>query len=94
MLILTWRHPLKDPLPELAAAQKWWNECAVKLTQPFKDAFVTALDGAQLYCERLGQWPTIGWGTAKGKMTLAGDAAHPMTFRMQPNTQADPLICS
>ena len=30
---------------------------------------------------RLTEWPTVKWNSLPGKITLAGDAAHPMTFR-------------
>lgn len=80
MLILTWRHPSDKPLPESAAARKYWNECADKLAEPFQNAFAAAPDEAKLYCERLGHWPTVRWDTRMGKIALAGDAAHPMTF--------------
>ncbi|KAL6713028.1 hypothetical protein ACLMJK_009424 [Lecanora helva] len=57
ILILTWRHPQNESLPDTTAARAWWAECANKLAEPFKAAFEAA--------------PNI---------TLAGDAAHPMTF--------------
>ncbi|KAL8782627.1 MAG: hypothetical protein Q9213_005214 [Squamulea squamosa] len=50
------------------------------MADPFQSAFIAAPSQAKLYCERLGQWPTVGWGTGNNSMTLAGDAAHPMTF--------------
>jgi len=47
---------------------------------PFRDAFLTITEETQVWHNRLAYWPTQPWDSKGGKITLAGDAAHPMTF--------------
>lgn len=58
-----------------------WNEYAESFAEPFRSAFLSLPGDAVLWCERLAQWPTVEWDGRKGTVTLAGDAAHPMTYR-------------
>ena len=64
-----------------AEIRKAWNEKSETLTEPFRSALLSLPDDAVIWCERLSQWPTIAWDNKKGSVTLAGDAAHPMTYR-------------
>ncbi|CAP65149.1 uncharacterized protein PODANS_5_7210, partial [Podospora anserina S mat+] len=54
---------------------------AEKLAFPFKDAIQSVPNGTRAWHARLSYWPTKPWDNHNGKVTLAGDAAHPMTFR-------------
>lgn len=58
-----------------------WNEYAELFAEPFRSAFLSLPGDAVLWCERLAQWPTVEWDGRGGTVTLAGDAAHPMTYR-------------
>ena len=49
--------------------------------EPFKSIYTSLPQGTKIWCDRLSQWPTIPWDNRAGRVTLAGDAAHPMTFR-------------
>jgi hypothetical protein len=53
---------------------------------PFKEAFLTIPEGTMAWHSRLSYWPTRRWDNKNGLVTLAGDAAHPMTFRKSPPT--------
>ncbi|KAK4444712.1 FAD/NAD(P)-binding domain-containing protein [Podospora aff. communis PSN243] len=51
------------------------------LAYPFKDAITTFKpDGDRCWHARMTYWPTKPWDSRGGKVTLAGDAAHAMTF--------------
>ncbi|KAJ9640316.1 hypothetical protein H2199_005855 [Coniosporium tulheliwenetii] len=53
-------------------------------TQSFADPYKTIIqaipDGTKAWHNRLSYWPTQPWDNLDGRVTLAGDAAHPMTF--------------
>ena len=57
---------------------------AQNLAYPFKEAFTTIPKGTKVWHSRLGYWPTKPWDSRAGLVTLAGDSAHPMTFRQFP----------
>jgi 2-polyprenyl-6-methoxyphenol hydroxylase-like FAD-dependent oxidoreductase len=48
---------------------------------PFNEVFRTIPEDTKVWHNRLGYWPTKPWNSRGGLVTLAGDAAHPMTFR-------------
>ena len=48
---------------------------------PFNEVFATIPPGTPVWHNRLRYWPTKPWDSRNGLVTLAGDAAHPMTFR-------------
>jgi hypothetical protein len=47
---------------------------------PFNEVFATIPSDTKVWHNRLSYWPTKPWD-GKGLVTLAGDAAHAMTFR-------------
>ncbi|TVY90347.1 FAD-dependent monooxygenase [Lachnellula willkommii] len=47
---------------------------------PFNEVFRTIPEGTKVWHNRLAYWPTKPWDSRGGLVTLAGDAAHPMTF--------------
>jgi len=51
------------------------------MAYPFKQAFHGTPPGTQFWHSRLSYWPTRPWNNMDGRVTLIGDAAHPMTFR-------------
>ena len=85
MLILTWRHYGNDAITDPAEIRKIWDKWSSKLWEPLRAAFLAAPASSTLRCDRIGQWPTVEWDNMQGRVTLAGDAAHPMTFRKPTN---------
>jgi 2-polyprenyl-6-methoxyphenol hydroxylase-like FAD-dependent oxidoreductase len=51
------------------------------LAYPFKDALHAIPRNTKCWHTRMSYWPTKPWDNRGGRVTLAGDAAHPMTFR-------------
>lgn len=72
-----------DQLTSAAEIRKAWDENSEKLAEPFRSALLSLPYDALIWCERLSQWPTVAWDNKQGSVTLAGDAAHPMTYRKQ-----------
>ena len=58
-----------------------WNQYAEICAEPFRSALLSLPQDSVISCERLSQWPTVVWDRNQGSVTLAGDAAHPMTYR-------------
>jgi 2-polyprenyl-6-methoxyphenol hydroxylase-like FAD-dependent oxidoreductase len=62
------------------------KDIAEKFADPFRSAFVWLKDDQPVWYAPLTQWdPSLlehQWNNRGGRITLAGDAAHPMTFRM------------
>jgi hypothetical protein len=57
------------------------REKASSFASPFREAFMGISDKAPTWHNRLSSWPTKPWDNRGGKITMVGDAAHPMTFR-------------
>ncbi|KAL2012921.1 hypothetical protein VTN00DRAFT_446 [Thermoascus crustaceus] len=47
---------------------------------PFRKVLLSIPPDTRLWHNRLSQWPTQPWDNRNATVTLAGDAAHPMTF--------------
>lgn len=58
-----------------------WYELGKTFGSPFKECFLTTPEGTKVWHNRLSYWPTKPWDSKGGLVTLAGDSAHPMTFR-------------
>lgn len=54
---------------------------ALPFADPFKQALLPIPDDSLCSHSRLSYWPTEPWDSRHGTVALAGDAAHPMTFR-------------
>ncbi|KAM0799790.1 hypothetical protein BDR22DRAFT_898727 [Usnea florida] len=77
---ITFRSEGSHQMTNPTEIRKTWNEKSETLTEPFRSALLSLPDDAVIWCQRLSQWPTIGWDNKQGSVTLAGDAAHPMTY--------------
>lgn len=74
-----------DGLTTPAEIRNAWDHWAELLADPFRSALLSLPQDAVIWRERLSQWPTVAWDNIdRGSVTLAGDAAHPMTFRKLP----------
>lgn len=79
----TWRSEddtLSGKGKEAQKLEKWY-EIGREFGEPFKEIFETIEPSSTIWHNRLAYWPTLPWDR-KGLVTLVGDAAHPMTFRM------------
>ena len=81
MLFLTWNDDGEGDIVGSETIRSAWDQWSEKMFEPFRSAFLALEKDAKIYCNRLSQWPTVAWDNHKGSVTLAGDAAHPMTFR-------------
>lgn len=57
------------------------KERAQTFGEPFKSAFLWMPDDNPIYPNFLSYWMPENFDTKNGRITLLGDAAHPMTFR-------------
>ena len=63
------------------AIRRAWDPHAEQFAEPWRSAMLS-LSGDTVICsDTLTQWPTVKWENSRGPVTLAGDAAHPMTYR-------------
>ena len=51
------------------------------MCEPFRSAVMWMPDDTKITYEKMAYWVPIPWGNHGGRVTLAGDAAHPMTPR-------------
>ena len=80
MLHLGWRSDTSQPLPSTEETEREWRERSTKLAEPFRSMYSNVQGDLKYPCDRLAQWPTLAWDNHQGTVTLAGDAAHPMTY--------------
>jgi 2-polyprenyl-6-methoxyphenol hydroxylase-like FAD-dependent oxidoreductase len=80
VLTQSWRSPEPTNIQGSAVLVDM-KERASAFASPFREAFMGISDKAPTWHNRLSSWPTKPWDNRGGKITLIGDAAHPMTFR-------------
>jgi 2-polyprenyl-6-methoxyphenol hydroxylase-like FAD-dependent oxidoreductase len=88
MMMQTWRSEEDTGLMGKGKEEvklKTWYEIGREFGPPFDEIFATMDPKSPIWHNRLGYWPTKPWD-GKGLITLAGDAAHPMTFRKSTHT--------
>ena len=78
---LTYPYNAEDAAPE--NLREVWDKYSNDLGSPLREPFLAAPELSPLVCDRVGHWPTLQWDDWDGRVTLAGDAAHPMTYREQ-----------
>ncbi|PQE18137.1 fad binding domain-containing protein [Rutstroemia sp. NJR-2017a BBW] len=79
MLMQTWRSSEPTNLQGTAILAEM-REKGKDFASPFREVFAGIPEGASVWHNRLSYWPTKKWDNRGGKITLVGDAAHPMTF--------------
>ncbi|KIW05397.1 hypothetical protein, variant [Verruconis gallopava] len=73
----TWKNKGNDDPTDYKALM----EKAKTFGEPFKSAFLWVPEGTPLYANFLSYWRPQPFDTKNGRITLLGDAAHPMTFQ-------------
>lgn len=81
-----------DGLTTPAEIRSVWDQYAKNLADPFRLTMLSLPQDAVIWCERLSIWPTVAWDNKQGTVTLAGDAAHPMTPRKRNMLLHDPRL--
>ena len=82
MLRLTWKADLNDPVPQdPKEVRQRWTERALTFAEPLRSAYLAVAPSATFWIHRIAEWRTKPWDNHDGRVTLAGDAAHPMTYR-------------
>ncbi|KAL8913132.1 MAG: hypothetical protein Q9171_002026 [Xanthocarpia ochracea] len=81
---LTW--PDRDSPTPLGPEEirKNWLFHAKKLVEPSRSVCLEIAPTATIWCDRLAEWRAEPWDRRHGKVTLAGNAAHPMTYHGKP----------
>jgi hypothetical protein len=64
---------------------------AETFAEPFRSANLWIPEGTPIIENKISYWIPIPWDDRNGRITLAGDAAHPMTFRTFPLPPTTPL---
>lgn len=60
---------------------KLLKEKAETFCEPFRSANLWVPEGTTVTSNNLSYWIPVHWDNRNGRITLVGDAAHPMTFR-------------
>lgn len=82
MLIQTWMQQEPTALSGSAIIEDMKRR-AKAFADPYRTIIQAIPDQTPAWHNRLSYWPTQPWDNLGGRVTLAGDAAHPMTFRTQ-----------
>lgn len=80
MIILSWISESDTGLSGTAIASDIKKK-ANSFGEPFRTILQSIPSETTFWHNRLSSWPTKPWDSRNGTVTLAGDAAHPMTFR-------------
>lgn len=75
-IAITWKGE-RDPNMTDADRLKLIKSKAELLADPFKSAILWMPEGTPVTFDDLSYWVTIPWDNHQGRVTLAGDAAHP-----------------
>jgi 2-polyprenyl-6-methoxyphenol hydroxylase-like FAD-dependent oxidoreductase len=86
MIIITWPYNEADDHAALAKDSDLLLDKVSALAEPVADPFKAMIRGIPRgtktwYSKRMTYWPTRPWDSRGGRVTLAGDAAHALTFR-------------
>jgi 2-polyprenyl-6-methoxyphenol hydroxylase-like FAD-dependent oxidoreductase len=73
----TWKNSGNDDPSDF----KSLRQRAETFAEPFKSANLWVPEGTEILSNFLSFWQPVPWDNKGGRITLCGDAAHPMTFR-------------
>lgn len=65
---------------------------ASTMCEPFRSAVMWMPDNTKITYDKMAYWVPIPWDNHDGRVTLAGDAAHPMTPREWSNERKMALL--
>ena len=57
------------------------KEIASSLAEPWRSSLLWIPEGTEVACNMVAYWITVAWDNHGGRVTLAGDAAHPLPPR-------------
>ncbi|KAL8716228.1 MAG: hypothetical protein Q9220_000133 [cf. Caloplaca sp. 1 TL-2023] len=80
MVYMTWKKTDAEIPTEDTDIRQHWDRHAEKFAEPIRSAYLSLPQKSKIWCHQLSQWPTLSWDNHQGRVTLAGDAAHPMTY--------------
>lgn len=63
------------------ALRRAYDAHAEQFAEPWRSAMLSLSADTEICSDTLMQWPTVKWENSGGPVTLAGDSAHPMTYR-------------
>lgn len=76
-LITSWlKHVM--PIDESEGPLIAMKKAGEHLAEPFRSANMWIPEGTPVYLNKINYWVPIPWDNHGGRVTLAGDAAHPM----------------
>jgi 2-polyprenyl-6-methoxyphenol hydroxylase-like FAD-dependent oxidoreductase len=78
--MLSWKGA-RDPALDNTGRLEKLKEIALKMAEPWKSELLWIPDGTPVADNSISYWVTTRWDNLDGKVTLAGDAAHPMPPR-------------
>ena len=93
LLTQSWRSPEPTNLKGAAVLANM-KERAQSFASPWREAYLNMPDGTPAWHSRMANWPTKPWDSKGGKITLIGDAAHPMTIRESQRYHTSSLVLS
>jgi len=78
----TWRKSAEPDLADedVSSLEEHWKR-AEGMGEPFKSANLWIPKGTKISVNNMAYWEPIKWDSRGGRVILAGDAAHPMTFQ-------------
>ncbi|KAK5943334.1 hypothetical protein PMZ80_004341 [Knufia obscura] len=78
----TWKKTTEPDLADedVASLEKHWKR-AEGMGEPFKSANLWIPEGTKVSVNKMAYWVPEKWDTRGGRVILAGDAGHPMTFQ-------------
>jgi len=78
----TWKKTTEPDLAEedISSLEKHWQRAEI-MGEPFKSATSWIPEGTSISVNKMAYWVPQEWDTRGGRVIIAGDAAHPMTFR-------------
>jgi len=81
-LQVTWKKTTEPDLAEedVSSVEKHWQRSEI-MAEPFKSANRWIPEGTKILVNKMAYWVPQEWDTRGGRVIIAGDAAHPMTFR-------------
>jgi 2-polyprenyl-6-methoxyphenol hydroxylase-like FAD-dependent oxidoreductase len=82
-VVTSWLGKQDESLDEAGRLAQVKQKASV-LCEPFRSAVAWMPDDTKITYDKMAYWVPVPWDNRNGRVTLAGDAAHPMTPRKLP----------